>query len=115
MGLLGLLVFGCSPLVRLVFSPSPYHVPRTTYHDADPHRRRPTAAPLSTLRLPEGIGGHSHVLTEPDYRLMLNLVQAQQNFTVSDPSLPDNPIVYVRLPLYDRTQLRESRAEKTRT
>mmetsp|Transcript_16306 Transcript_16306/g.38016 ORF Transcript_16306/g.38016 Transcript_16306/m.38016 type:complete len:470 (+) Transcript_16306:152-1561(+) len=60
--------------------------------------------------LPEGIGGHSHVLTEPDYRLMLNLVQAQQNFTVSDPSLPDNPIVYasegfLKLTGYTREQV----------
>jgi PAS domain S-box-containing protein len=30
----------------------------------------------------------------PDYRLMASLVNAQQNFAVSDPSLPDNPIVY---------------------
>lgn len=43
--------------------------------------------------LPGGIGGQ-HQLTEPDFRLMLNLVHSQQNFTVSDPSLPDNPIVY---------------------
>lgn len=43
--------------------------------------------------LPDGIGG-KHQLTEPDFRLMLNLVHSQQNFTVSDPSLPDNPIVY---------------------
>mgnify|MGYP006268524553 FL=1 len=33
-------------------------------------------------------------LVEPDFRLMLALQAAQQNFAVSDPSLPDNPIVY---------------------
>ena len=31
---------------------------------------------------------------EPDFRLMMALQLAQQNFAVSDPSLPDNPIVY---------------------
>jgi len=33
-------------------------------------------------------------LMEPDFRLMMALQAAQQNFAVSDPSLPDNPIVY---------------------
>ena len=33
-------------------------------------------------------------LMEPDFRLMMALQSAQQNFAVSDPSLPDNPIVY---------------------
>jgi PAS domain S-box-containing protein len=32
---------------------------------------------------------------ESDYRLIQSLLIAQQNFVVSDPSLPDNPIVYV--------------------
>lgn len=65
-------------------------------------------APTQT-GLPDGIGG-GHQLTEPDYRLMLNLVQAQQNFTVSDPALPDNPIVYasegfLKLTGYTREQV----------
>lgn len=34
------------------------------------------------------------LLMEPDYRLMESLVISQQNFVLSDPSLPDNPIVY---------------------
>jgi PAS domain S-box-containing protein len=34
------------------------------------------------------------LLFEPDYRLIESLVTAQQNFVLSDPSLPDNPIVY---------------------
>lgn len=34
------------------------------------------------------------ILMEPDYRLMQSLVTSQQNFVLSDPSLPDNPIVY---------------------
>jgi len=33
-------------------------------------------------------------LTEPDFRLVEALTTSQQNFTVSDPSLPDNPIVF---------------------
>ena len=34
------------------------------------------------------------ILVEPDFRLIQALVTSQQNFVVSDPSLPDNPIVY---------------------
>ena len=34
------------------------------------------------------------ILVEPDYRLIQSLVVSQQNFVLSDPSLPDNPIVY---------------------
>lgn len=34
------------------------------------------------------------VLMEPDYRLIHSLITSQQNFVLSDPSLPDNPIVY---------------------
>ena len=36
----------------------------------------------------------TRILMEPDYRLMESLMIAQQNFVLSDPSLPDNPIVY---------------------
>lgn len=44
--------------------------------------------------------GHSHssdprkALMVPDFRLISSLITSQQNFVVSDPSLPDNPIVY---------------------
>lgn len=31
---------------------------------------------------------------EPDFRLIEALIHSQQNFVLSDPSLPDNPIVY---------------------
>lgn len=61
--------------------------------------------------LPDGVGGGSDkVLTEPDYRLMRSLLSAQQNFTVSDPSFPDNPIVYasegfLKLTGYTREQV----------
>jgi PAS domain S-box-containing protein len=37
---------------------------------------------------------HAKILMEPDYRLIHSLIVSQQNFVVSDPSLPDNPIVY---------------------
>jgi PAS domain S-box-containing protein len=33
-------------------------------------------------------------LDDPDYRLVKALQTAQQNFVISDPCLPDNPIVY---------------------
>ena len=36
----------------------------------------------------------ARVLMEPDFRLIEALIHSQQNFVLSDPSLPDNPIVY---------------------
>jgi len=38
--------------------------------------------------------GHEHDLTDSDTKLIKALKVSQQNFTISDPSLPDNPIVY---------------------
>eukprot|EP00605_Chrysophyceae_sp_TOSAG23-4_P002430 GSChrysophyteH1.ASY1.ANO1.2689.1 assembled CDS len=37
---------------------------------------------------------HAKVLMEPDFRLISALQGAQKNFCITDPSLPDNPIVY---------------------
>lgn len=34
------------------------------------------------------------ILMEPDFRLIQALQHSQKNFVLSDPSLPDNPIVY---------------------
>lgn len=52
-------------------------------------------------KLPAASGSHSAarpqqscVLMEPDFRLIQALVTSQQNFVLSDPKLPDNPIVY---------------------
>ncbi len=55
---------------------------------------------LNGLRLQQQSVSSKHrqvtrVLVEADYRLMQTLVTSQQNFVLSDPSLPDNPIVYV--------------------
>lgn len=36
----------------------------------------------------------TRILFEPDFRLIHALLNSQQNFVLSDPSLPDNPIVY---------------------
>jgi len=41
-----------------------------------------------------GAAGNTKILMEPDYRLIASLITSQQNFVLSDPSLPDNPIVY---------------------
>ena len=46
------------------------------------------------LPMPSGFGPVK-TLMEPDFRLMKALSGSQQNFAISDPSLPDNPIVYV--------------------
>jgi len=54
------------------------------------------------LPLPSGFGPVK-TLIEPDYRLMSALSGSQQNFAISDPSLPDNPIVYVSQGFLDLT------------
>ena len=54
------------------------------------------------LPMPSGFGPVK-TLIEPDYRLMSALSGSQQNFAISDPSLPDNPIVYVSQGFLDLT------------
>lgn len=49
---------------------------------------------FTPLPMPSGFGPVK-ALMEPDFRLMSALSGSQQNFAISDPSLPDNPIVYV--------------------
>jgi PAS domain-containing protein len=46
------------------------------------------------LPMPSGFGPVKTIM-EPDFRLMSALSGSQQNFAISDPTLPDNPIVYV--------------------
>merc|ERR1712166_1672735 len=46
------------------------------------------------LPMPSGFGPVK-TLMEPDFRLMSALSGSQQNFAISDPTLPDNPIVYI--------------------
>lgn len=43
------------------------------------------------------------VIQAEDYRLVENLATAQQNFCVSDPNLPDNPIVFASQGFYELT------------
>lgn len=52
--------------------------------------------------MPSGFGPVK-TLMEPDFRLMSALSGSQQNFAISDPSLPDNPIVYVSQGFLDLT------------
>lgn len=44
--------------------------------------------------LATGTGIANKVLDDPDFSFIKALQTAQQNFVVTDPSLPDNPIVY---------------------
>jgi PAS domain S-box-containing protein len=44
--------------------------------------------------LADGQHGANKVLDDPDFSFIKALQTAQQNFVVTDPSLPDNPIVY---------------------
>merc|ERR1712125_7333 len=55
-----------------------------------------------------GVGRDQKVKTvlEPDYRLVSTLSGSQQNFVVSDPALPDNPIVHASAGFLDLTGYR---------
>ena len=44
--------------------------------------------------IPRAMKQQAKILMEPDFRLIQALITSQQNFVLSDPSLPDNPIVY---------------------
>lgn len=55
------------------------------------------------LPMPSGFGPVKTLL-EPDFRLMSALSGSQQNFAISDPTLPDNPIVYVSQGFLDLTE-----------
>jgi len=57
---------------------------------------------FTPLPMPSGFGPVK-TLMEPDFRLMSSLQGSQQNFAISDPSLPDNPIVYVSQGFLDLT------------
>ena len=57
---------------------------------------------FTPLPMPSGFGPVK-TLMEPDFRLMSALSGSQQNFAISDPSLPDNPIVYVSQGFLDLT------------
>lgn len=63
---------------------------------------RPSKGAYTPLPMPSGFGPVK-TLMEPDYRLMSALSGSQQNFAISDPSLPDNPIVYVSQGFLDLT------------
>lgn len=52
-----------------------------------------SAAPIQSDEEDEGKQPNC-LLLEPDFQLMQALMESQQNFTISDPSMPDNPIVY---------------------
>lgn len=52
--------------------------------------------------MPSGFGPVK-TLMQPDFRLMSSLSGSQQNFAISDPSLPDNPIVYCSQGFLDLT------------
>ena len=59
-------------------------------------------AKYTPLPMPSGFGPVK-TLMEPDFRLMSALSGSQQHFAISDPSLPDNPIVYVSQGFLDLT------------
>jgi PAS domain S-box-containing protein len=63
---------------------------------------QPKKGDFAPLPMPSGFGPVK-TLMEPDYRLMSALSGSQQNFAISDPSLPDNPIVYVSQGFLDLT------------
>mmetsp|Transcript_15890 Transcript_15890/g.15259 ORF Transcript_15890/g.15259 Transcript_15890/m.15259 type:complete len:754 (+) Transcript_15890:248-2509(+) len=61
------------------------------------HSDQIQAAPQASSSSGAGLGPPkqmARILMEPDFRLIEALIHSQQNFVLSDPSLPDNPIVY---------------------
>jgi PAS domain S-box-containing protein len=70
--------------------------------DVDGPPGQPKKGEYAPLPMPSGFGPVK-TLMEPDYRLMSALSGSQQNFAISDPSLPDNPIVYVSQGFLDLT------------
>lgn len=64
--------------------------------DSDLESAHPTKANMDNASSVGAIPKHitPKILMEADYRLIQSLVISQQNFVLSDPSLPDNPIVY---------------------
>lgn len=63
---------------------------------------QPKKGAYTPLPMPSGFGPVK-TLMQPDYRLMSALSGSQQNFAISDPSMPDNPIVYVSQGFLDLT------------
>jgi PAS domain S-box-containing protein len=70
--------------------------------DVDGTPGQPKKGDYAPMPMPSGFGPVK-TLMEPDYRLMSALSGSQQNFAISDPSLPDNPIVYVSQGFLDLT------------
>ena len=60
--------------------------------EAEEHLKTCTGGGVSVLA--SDPNNASKTLDDPDYSLVKALQTAQQNFVISDPSLPDNPIVY---------------------
>lgn len=61
-------------------------------NDAEEYLKSCTTGGLSVLA--SDSNNATKTLDDPDYSLVKALQTAQQNFVISDPSLPDNPIVY---------------------
>jgi len=64
--------------------------------------RQPSSGGGTKRPTPSGFGPVK-TLIEPDFRLMASLNNSQQNFAISDPSLPDNPLVYCSQGFLDLT------------
>lgn len=62
--------------------------------DSNPTVLLSTATGNEVGQIPHQVRHQSRVLMEPDFRLIQALMTSQSNFVLSDPSLPDNPIVY---------------------
>lgn len=73
------------------------HTAENIIHDICGDKEKYTPLPM-----PSGFGPVK-TLMEPDFRLMSALSGSQQNFAISDPTLPDNPIVYCSQGFLDLT------------
>lgn len=60
----------------------------------DPTAKTAGGGESAVVNIPSMPKQTARILMEPDFRLIEALIHSQQNFVLSDPSLPDNPIVY---------------------
>jgi hypothetical protein len=76
------------------------HLPKPVADELAESTRQGSAVPEIVTQQLKQFGGEeqdtsSTTLEAPDFRLVQALATAQQNFVITDPSLPDNPIVFV--------------------
>jgi hypothetical protein len=91
---------------RLLRAAISRHLPKPIADELAESTRQGSALPEMITQQLKQLGGEqgSTTLLAPDFRLVQALATAQQNFVVTDPSLPENPIVFVSQNFLNLTQ-----------